>query len=97
MAPWGGHPVFPELYRDMRHPFKFTKSSNISFLVTYLLDFSIGATGYLMYGLMVDDSIVKSIMQNQIIPNHKFNFMYLNGYLTNFKITISHKTNYHFL
>ena len=68
MAPWGGHPVFPELYRDMRHPFKFTKSSNISFLVTYLLDFSIGATGYLMYGLMVDDSIVKSIMQNPNYP-----------------------------
>ncbi|KAI3406301.2 hypothetical protein KGF56_000781 [Candida oxycetoniae] len=68
MAPWGGHPVFPELFRDMRHPKKFSNTSNVSFSVTFLLDFTIGATGYLMYGKMVDDSIVKSIMQNSNYP-----------------------------
>ncbi|KAI5969441.1 hypothetical protein CANMA_001509 [Candida margitis] len=69
MMPWGGHPVFPELYRDMRHPQKFSHASNISFLVTFMLDFAIGATGYLMYGLEVDDSIIKSLMQNSNYPS----------------------------
>lgn len=68
MMPWGGHPVFPELYRDMRHPQKFSHASNVAFLVTFLLDFAIGATGYLMYGLQVDDSIIKSLMQNDNYP-----------------------------
>ena len=68
MAPWGGHPVFPELYRDMRHPTKFSKTSNISFSVTFVLDFAIGITGYLMYGSLVDDSVIKSIMQNPNYP-----------------------------
>ncbi|KAI5958199.1 hypothetical protein KGF57_002554 [Candida theae] len=69
MMPWGGHPVFPELYRDMRHPQKFTHASNISFSVTFLLDFAIGATGYLMYGAQVNDSIIKSLMQNANYPS----------------------------
>ena len=69
MMPWGGHPVFPELYRDMRHPQKFSHAANISFLVTFMLDFAIGATGYLMYGLHVNDSIIKSLMQNSSYPS----------------------------
>ncbi|CAK9438309.1 uncharacterized protein LODBEIA_P25330 [Lodderomyces beijingensis] len=68
MAPWGGHPVFPELYRDMKHPQKFSKSSNISYLITFVLDFTIGVTGYLMYGTLVDDSIIKNIMRNPSYP-----------------------------
>ncbi|CCG22296.1 Avt1 vacuolar transporter [Candida orthopsilosis Co 90-125] len=69
MMPWGGHPVFPELYRDMRHPQKFSHASNISFSVTFMLDFAIGATGYLMYGSEVNDSIIKSLMQNVNYPS----------------------------
>lgn len=25
ISPWGGHSVFPNIYRDMRHPYKFGK------------------------------------------------------------------------
>ncbi|RLV95645.1 Vacuolar amino acid transporter 1 [Spathaspora sp. JA1] len=70
MAPWGGHPVFPELYRDMRHPDKFSRTSNVSFSVTFILDILIGILGYLMFGGMVDDSIVKSIMNNPHYPSY---------------------------
>ena len=30
-APWGGHSVFPNIYRDMRHPRKYKKGINIVF------------------------------------------------------------------
>lgn len=68
MAPWGGHPVFPELYRDMRHPAKYSLTSNISFSITFALDYCIGALGYLMFGLAVNDSVVRSIMNNPHYP-----------------------------
>ncbi|EGW33095.1 uncharacterized protein SPAPADRAFT_137673 [Spathaspora passalidarum NRRL Y-27907] len=70
MAPWGGHPVFPELYRDMRHPGKYSKSCNISFSTTFFLDLAIGALGYLMFGNTVDDSIIKTIMNNPHYPKY---------------------------
>lgn len=36
IAPWGGHSVFPNIYRDMRHPHKYGKSlwMTYSFTVT---------------------------------------------------------------
>lgn len=33
-APWGGHGVFPNIYRDMRHPEKYRKSLWITYLFT---------------------------------------------------------------
>ncbi|KAK6464044.1 transmembrane amino acid transporter protein-domain-containing protein [Scheffersomyces coipomensis] len=68
MAPWGGHPVFPELYRDMRHPKKFNKSSDVSFSITFILDYGIGIIGLLMYGLKCEDSIIKNLMHNEDYP-----------------------------
>ncbi len=39
MSPWGGHSVFPNIYRDMRHPYKFTRAIKVtfSFTVSFLL------------------------------------------------------------
>ncbi|KAK6454535.1 transmembrane amino acid transporter protein-domain-containing protein [Scheffersomyces xylosifermentans] len=69
MAPWGGHPVFPELYRDMRHPKKFSHCCNVSFAITFLFDYFIGIIGFLMYGLSCEDSIIKNLMSNPNYPS----------------------------
>ena len=37
MAPWGGHSVFPNIYRDMRHPYHFRRAVNITYLFTVSL------------------------------------------------------------
>jgi vesicular inhibitory amino acid transporter len=34
MSPWGGHSVFPNIYRDMRHPQKFKKAVKVTFTFT---------------------------------------------------------------
>lgn len=34
MSPWGGHSVFPNIYRDMRHPQKFKKAVEVTFTFT---------------------------------------------------------------
>ncbi|KAL6452239.1 AVT1 Vacuolar amino acid transporter 1 [Candida maltosa Xu316] len=68
MAPFGGHPIFPEIARDMRHPSKYPHTTNISFLITFILDYTIAIVGYLMYGSSVDDSIIKSILNNPRSP-----------------------------
>ena len=33
-APWGGHSVFPNIYRDMRHPVKYTRAINYTYIFT---------------------------------------------------------------
>lgn len=34
MSPWGGHSVFPNIYRDMRHPLKFKRAVKVAFTFT---------------------------------------------------------------
>lgn len=68
MAPWGGHPVFPELYRDMRHPSKFSKCCNIAFGITFNLDYLIAIIGFLMFGMDCEDSLAKNLMTNKNYP-----------------------------
>lgn len=34
MSPWGGASVFPNIYRDMRHPYKFGKAIDTTFTFT---------------------------------------------------------------
>lgn len=62
MAPWGGHPIFPELYRDMRHPKKYSKSANTSFFLVFDLNYLVAVVGYIMYGTTCEDSITKNLM-----------------------------------
>ncbi|KAG9805327.1 vacuolar amino acid transporter-like protein 1, partial [Aureobasidium melanogenum] len=38
MSPWGGHSVFPNIYRDMRHPYKYNRGLNITYAFTATLD-----------------------------------------------------------
>lgn len=68
MAPWGGHPVFPELYRDMRHPKKYPVAAKISFGITFGMDYLIGTLGFIMFGINCDDSIIKTLMTNPEYP-----------------------------
>lgn len=69
MAPWGGHPVFPELYRDMRHPSKYSHVSNVSFFLVFDLNYLVAVAGYLMFGSHCDDSITKNLMSNKHYPS----------------------------
>ncbi|XXZ99671.1 hypothetical protein QA089_002199 [Meyerozyma guilliermondii] len=69
MAPWGGHPVFPELYRDMRHPLKYPKVANTSFFLVFDLNYLVAVAGYLMFGSQCEDSITKNLMSNANFPS----------------------------
>lgn len=70
MAPWGGHPVFPELYRDMRHPHKYTRCCNTAFSTTFALDACMSVVGYLMFGVSVKDSLIKNLMASKTYPSY---------------------------
>ncbi|EGV65077.1 hypothetical protein PSN45_004972 [Yamadazyma tenuis] len=68
MAPWGGHPVFPELYKDMKHSFKYERSCGISFTFTVIVDYAIALIGLLMFGMECQDVLIKNIMSNDNYP-----------------------------
>ncbi|CAK7905622.1 vacuolar amino acid transporter 1 [[Candida] anglica] len=69
MAPWGGHVVFPELYRDMRHPKKFDTCANVTFNATFFMDYVIAAVGFVMFGSKCKDSFTKNLMLEPNFPN----------------------------
>ncbi|OWP00461.1 hypothetical protein B2J93_772 [Marssonina coronariae] len=60
MSPWGGHSVFPNIYRDMRHPHKFKRAVKVTFTFTYVLDCATMVSGILMFG----DGIMTEITAN---------------------------------
>lgn len=62
MSPWGGHSVFPNIYRDMRHPYKYRKGVNITYVFTFILDMGMAAAGLLMFGDQVHDEITSNIL-----------------------------------
>lgn len=62
MSPWGGHAVFPNIYRDMRHPQKYPKCLVTTYQITFLIDISMGVLGFLMFGAGVSDETTKSIL-----------------------------------
>lgn len=62
MSPWGGHSVFPNIYRDMRHPYKYRRGVNIAYVFTFLLDLSMAVAGFLMFGDGVKDEITRNIL-----------------------------------
>ncbi|KAF3769912.1 hypothetical protein M406DRAFT_245931 [Cryphonectria parasitica EP155] len=61
MSPWGGHGVFPNIYRDMRHPHKYGRAVKITFSFTCLLDATAAVVGLLMFGDDVLDAITSNI------------------------------------
>ncbi|CAI7642349.1 unnamed protein product [Penicillium glandicola] len=62
MSPWGGHGVFPNIYRDMRHPQKYGKSLWVTYIFTFTLDCSMAIIGWLMFGDIVRDEITANIL-----------------------------------
>ncbi|OQD80741.1 hypothetical protein PENANT_c033G03188 [Penicillium antarcticum] len=62
MSPWGGHGVFPNIYRDMRHPQKYGKSLRVTYIFTFTLDCSMAIIGWLMFGDFVQDEITANIL-----------------------------------
>ncbi|KAK9324897.1 transmembrane amino acid transporter protein-domain-containing protein [Lipomyces orientalis] len=69
MAPWCGHSVFPNVYRDMRHPYKFKRCLNLSYIFTFLVDLCMAVLGLLMFGNQyVTDEITNNILDTPGYP-----------------------------
>ncbi|KAK1083763.1 hypothetical protein LTR48_006025 [Friedmanniomyces endolithicus] len=68
MSPWGGHSVFPNIYRDMRHPYKYRRGVNITYVFTFTLDVFMAIIGFLMYGDGVKDEITRNVLTTQGFP-----------------------------
>ncbi|KAF3925634.1 hypothetical protein ABW21_db0207257 [Orbilia brochopaga] len=64
ISPWGGHSVFPNIYRDMRHPYKFGKAMKVTYTFTFALDLSMAVVGYLLFGDYVRDIVTSNILLN---------------------------------
>lgn len=62
MSPWGGHSVFPNIYKDMRHPKKYNKAVDITYGFTFFLDMALAVTGILMFGDGAADEITYNIL-----------------------------------
>lgn len=68
MSPWGGHSVFPNIYRDMRHPYKYRKAVNVTYIFTYILDTGMACAGILMFGDYVRDEVTSNIFITKGYP-----------------------------
>lgn len=68
MAPWGGHAVFPNIYRDMRHPHKYGKCLKTTYQITLGLDMAMGVLGFLMFGDQIQDEVTKNILTTEGYP-----------------------------
>ncbi|EOA89336.1 hypothetical protein ACJQWK_09426 [Exserohilum turcicum] len=68
MSPWGGHSVFPNIYRDMRHPYKYRKSVDVTYIFTYIIDVGMACAGILMFGDDVKEEITSNIFLTQGFP-----------------------------
>ncbi|CAL5203664.1 unnamed protein product [Lathyrus oleraceus] len=64
---YGGHIVFPDLYKSMKDPSKFTKVSIVSFTIVIAFYTSMGFMGAKMYGNDIQSQITLSMPSNQII------------------------------
>ncbi|KAL2067977.1 hypothetical protein VTL71DRAFT_16075 [Oculimacula yallundae] len=68
MSPWGGHSVFPNIYRDMRHPQKFGRAVKVTFTFTYILDCATAVAGILMFGDGVATEITANLLNTKGYP-----------------------------
>lgn len=69
MAPWGGHSVFPAIYKDMRHPQKYTRALSYTYIFTYGLDLAMAVLGYLMFGDYVRDEVTTNLLKSTYYPH----------------------------
>ncbi|KAI0835545.1 transmembrane amino acid transporter protein-domain-containing protein [Hypoxylon sp. FL0890] len=68
MSPWGGHSVFPNIYRDMRHPYRYKEAVRYTFSFTLILDAAVAIVGLVMFGDGVRDEITSNILQTTGYP-----------------------------
>ncbi|KAI0603372.1 transmembrane amino acid transporter protein-domain-containing protein [Biscogniauxia sp. FL1348] len=68
MSPWGGHSVFPNIYRDMRHPYKYNKAVKYTFSATLVIDAAVAIVGLVMFGDGVRDEITANILETTGYP-----------------------------
>lgn len=68
MSPWGGHSVFPNIYRDMRHPYKYRKAVNVTYIFTYIIDVGMACAGILMFGDGVREEVTSNIFLTEGFP-----------------------------
>lgn len=60
--------MFPNIYRDMRHSYKYAKAVNYTYINTFALETAIGVAGYLMFGEDVKDELTASIFTTKGYP-----------------------------
>jgi len=68
LAPWGGHSVFPAIYKDMRHPQKYPHAVRTTYISVYGLNLAMIVIGYLMFGQLVLDEITANILGSKSYP-----------------------------
>ncbi|KAH8669826.1 transmembrane amino acid transporter protein-domain-containing protein [Ilyonectria robusta] len=68
-SPWGAHSVFPSIYRDMRHPYKWKKAVNVTFSFSYVLDTCLAVIGVLMFGDGIREAITSNILKTSGYPD----------------------------
>ncbi|KAI9147932.1 Vacuolar amino acid transporter 1 [Paramyrothecium foliicola] len=68
-SPWGAHSVFPSIYRDMRHPYKWGRAVKITFSFSYVLDICLAVIGILMFGDDISDAITSNILKTPGYPD----------------------------
>lgn len=68
MSPWGGHSVFPNIYRDMRHPQKYPKGLQYTYGFTFLLDLAMAVGGLIMFGETVREEVTSNLLRTEGYP-----------------------------
>ncbi|KAL4985662.1 transmembrane amino acid transporter protein-domain-containing protein [Aspergillus falconensis] len=68
MSPWGGHGVFPNIYRDMRHPHKYGRSLWATYIFTYSLDCALAVLGWMMFGNTIRDEVTSNVLTMDEYP-----------------------------
>ncbi|KAL4787772.1 transmembrane amino acid transporter protein-domain-containing protein [Aspergillus varians] len=68
MSPWGGHGVFPNIYRDMRHPHKYGRSIRATYIFTYSLDCVMAVLGWMMFGNTIRDEVTANVLTMEEYP-----------------------------
>ncbi|KAI8940966.1 hypothetical protein NX059_002217 [Plenodomus lindquistii] len=68
MSPWGGHSVFPNIYRDMRHPYKYHRAVDITYIFTYFIDTGMACAGILMFGDGVREEVTNNVFLTKGYP-----------------------------
>ncbi|KAI1769553.1 transmembrane amino acid transporter protein-domain-containing protein [Hypoxylon sp. FL1150] len=69
MSPWGGHSVFPNVYRDMRHPYRYKEAVTYTFSFTLIVDAAVAIVGLIMFGDGVRDEITGNILETTGYPD----------------------------